>query len=145
MSTKKHSDGLSGILVVVAVIAFLLIMVFFTGCASSAIGERISRAGNPLGDLITGNADTTDPRVIAAVQLTRWGVLCVVGGIIFGAVTKFRSGWGLSIAGAGLGMILLAWTIQEWWWLGLLSVAAYAAYKVHNRFNPNCRTEGLLE
>ena len=86
-----------------------------------------------------------NPRIVAAISLTRYGVLAIVGGLIFGAVTKFRSGWGLSVAGAGLCMILLAWTIQELWWLGLLTVAGYFGYKLWNHFNPNVKTEGILE
>lgn len=122
----------------------MLAVWLFTGCAVGP-SRSISDAANPLQALLKNDADTTDPRVLAALQLTRYGVLCIVGGLVFGAVTRFRSGWGLSIAAAGLGMILLAWTIQELWWVGLLTVAGYAAYKIWNYFNPNVETEGLLE
>ena len=144
--SDDNEEGLGTLLLMAVSITGLCIFAvwLFTGCAIAG-SRTLSDAANPLRALLENGADTTDPRILAALQLTRYGVLCIVAGLIFGAVTKFRSGWGLSIAGAGLGMILLAWTIQEFWWIGLLSIAAYAVYKVYNRLNPNCPTESLLE
>ena len=146
MNPDDNEEGLGTLLLMAAVLAGLCMCAVWlcTGCASGA-GRVMTDSVNPLRALLENGADETDPRILAALQLTRYGVLCIVAGLIFGAVTRFRSGWGLSVAAAGLGMILLAWTIQELWWLGLLTIGGYAAYKVYNRLNPNCPTEGLLE
>lgn len=89
----------------------------------------------------------TDPLVLAALELTQYGVLLIVAGLVFGALTKFRTGWGKALVAAGIGMILLAWTFRHPYlpYAALLTLAAYAAYKLHNRLRKNQPTEPLLD
>jgi len=83
----------------------------------------------------------------AAITMTRIGVLLVAGGLIFGAFTRFTTGWGLSLAAAGILMILLAWTFRQAWvpWVGLGTIVAYGGYKIWNRLNPNVETGPLFK
>jgi hypothetical protein len=85
--------------------------------------------------------------VSAAISMTRIGVLLCAGGLIFGAFTRFQTGWGLSLAAAGILMILLAWTFRQAWvpWVGLGTIVAYGGYKIWNRLNPEVETEPLLK
>jgi len=130
------------------IVAILVAMFLLSGCLSvPPTGNALT---TPLGGLLTGSAQdgggVANPMVAAALSMTRWGVLLIVGGLVFGAFTRFRTGWGLSLAAAGVLMILLAWTFQHPLtpWLGLLTILAYAGYKLYNRFNPNVTTEPLL-
>ena len=95
----------------------------------------------------TASEPLADPLVLAALELTQYGVLLIVTGLVFGALTKFRTGWGKALVAAGTGMILLAWTFQHPYlpYAALLTLAAYAAYKLHNRLNPRTPTEPLLD
>jgi hypothetical protein len=131
------------------ILALTLLLLLLAGCASAPSGSALT---SPLGGLLAGSAPTAesaaplDPMIAAALSMTRWGVLLIVGGLIFGAFTRFRTGWGLSLAAAGILIILLAWTFRHPWtpWLGLLTILAYAGYKIYNRLNPNVPTEPLM-
>ena len=109
--------------------------------ASGAIRRVIPGTGE------TAEAPLTDPLVLAALELTQYGVLLIVAGLVFGALTKFRTGWGKALVAAGVGMILLAWTFQHPYlpYAALLTLAAYAAYKLHNRLRKDQPTEPLLD
>lgn len=129
-------------------LAFLVVLLLSSGCGTT---NAIKDAKGPIDSIIAatvgeGNAQQ-DPFLSAAVGMTRIGVLLIAGGLVFGAFTKFSSGWGLSAAAAGVLMILLAWTFRQPWlpWMGLLTILAYAGYKVYNRLNPEVATEALHE
>jgi len=125
----------------------LIAIVFLAGCASPPDFSQ----GSPLNLLRGGpqlsEEQAADPMISAAVSMTRIGVLLCAGGLVFAAVTRFRTGWGLSIAAAGFLMILLAWTFSQPWvpWVGLATVVAYGGYKIYNKVNPNVETEHLLQ
>lgn len=72
----------------------------------------------------------------AAHYLTRIAIGLIAIGLIFAAVTRLSTGLGVSIAAAGLGMLLLAWTVEQWWvpWLSLLTVIGYGGYWVTTNF-----------
>lgn len=149
MNAPKQTSAIFELLVVALLLLFLLGLVLLSsGCAGGGAG-RLFELPNPLGRALPGavNGAEPDPLVLAALQMTRWGVLCIVGGLVFGAFTRFRSGWGLSLAAAGTLMILLAWTFSHPLtpWAALLTVLAYAGYKIYNRLNPQVPTEGVWE
>jgi hypothetical protein len=124
---------------------FLIMCLFLCGCAS----KPMDWSGlNPFSGSGQGNGEVppVDPMQAAGGQLNRYGVALIAIGLIFAALTRFRTGWGLSIAAAGFLMTILAWTYDQWWtpWLGLGTILAYAGYKVWNWRNPNVETEKLL-
>jgi len=115
------------------------------GCASAPIDfSKI----NPLKNGDGGNPEVAslDPMQSASVQMTRYGVILIGIGVLFAAVTRFRTGWGISAALAGVLMILIAWTFEQTWapWLGLGTIAAYAGYKIWNWGSSNVKTENPL-
>lgn len=124
----------------------LMPLIFLAGCATTPDFSQ----GSPLKELMGGpktEEERQDPMISAAISMTRIGVLLLAGGLIFGAVTRFSTGWGLSIAAAGILMILLAWTFRQAWvpWVGLGTIVAYLGYKVYNRLNPNVETENFFK
>jgi len=124
----------------------LIPLLLLAGCASPPDFSR----GSPLSGLTGGpqtQEERQDPMVSAAISMTRIGVLLCAGGLIFGAFTRFQTGWGLSLAAAGILMILLAWTFRQAWvpWVGLGTIVAYGGYKIWNRLNPEVETEPLLK
>ncbi|MCC5841497.1 MAG: hypothetical protein JJT96_15390 [Opitutales bacterium] len=129
------------------ILAILLFGLGNAGCTATA-----PTLGNPLLRLLPATGETapeitTDPLILAAIQFTRAGVLMIIGGLLWGTLTKFRTGWGRALIASGISCILLAWTFQHpaTPWLALLCLLGYALYKLHNRLNPRTPTEPLLD
>jgi len=122
-------------------------LLFLTGCASPVT----KRAGEAISGWWKGSAaveePAADPFTEAAHTFTRYGVILIAGGLIFGAFTRFSTGWGTSAAAAGFLMIVLAWTFRQVWvpWVSLGTILAYGGYKIYNRLNPHLETEPLLK
>jgi len=85
------------------------------------------------------------PMETASRTSVRVGTFLLIGGILFSVLIR-GSGWGLSLAAAGIICILMGWLFDQWWapWLGAASVVAYAVHKIYNRLDPNQETEPLL-
>jgi hypothetical protein len=129
------------------ILAILLFGLGNVGCTASA-----SSVANPLLRLLPSTGETaaeiaTDPLILAAIQFTRAGVLMIIAGLLWGTLTKFRTGWGRALIASGVSCILLAWTFQHpaTPWIALLCLLGYALYKLHNRLNPTLPTEPLLD
>lgn len=122
----------------------VLLLLLLTGCATT------KPVTQPLVDFFTGGTEEVvedrDPIEEASYKMTRYGVICIALGAIWGAFTRFRTGWGLSLAAAGVIMILIAWTFDQPWapWAGLSTLVAYGFYKYHNKMNPDTETEHPL-
>ncbi|MCC5808636.1 MAG: hypothetical protein JJU00_20080 [Opitutales bacterium] len=148
MKWPTSSHGCSTVPASAAACALLL-----AGCtAPKSFPSPFRGVSGAIRRVIPGTGETspepiTDPLVIAALQLTEYGVTLIVIGLVFGALTKFRTGWGKALVASGIGMILLAWTFDHPYlpYAALLSLAAYAAYKLWNRLNPTVPTEPLLD
>jgi hypothetical protein len=131
----------------VLILALFFLVLLCSGCGTTS---AIKEAKGPIDGLLSsgGGEDAgQDPFSSAAAGMTRVGVLIIAGGLVYGALTRFTSGWGLSLAAAGILMILLAWTFSQPWlpWMGLITLLAYGGYKVWNRMNPNIETESILK
>jgi hypothetical protein len=123
----------------------LILLLTLTGCSTNPVSGLFDWAKSPIESVVNGPLDVNDPLVQSAIAFTRFGVLMVVGGLVFGGLTKFRSGVGLTFVWMGLALILLAWTIQQFWWLALCIGLSFAVYKLYNWLNPDVETENILE
>jgi hypothetical protein len=129
------------------ILIILLLVLTPIGCTVTP-----TNIANPLLRLLPSTGETaaeiaTDPLILAAIQFTRAGVLMIIAGLLWGTLTKFRTGWGRALIASGISCILLAWTFQHpaTPWIALLCLIGYALYKLHNRLNPSQPTEPLLD
>jgi len=127
-------------------IILFFILVLLTGCASSPIDfSDINPFGGSKNE-DTGEVVPANPIQAAGNQLNRYGVILTAGGILFAVITKGRTGWGWSTAGAGVIMIMLAWAFDQWWvpYLGLITILGYVGYKIWNWGSNKVETEHPL-
>jgi len=115
-------------------LALPISMLFFGCMGPVAPAKKASQAAETF---IAAPQDGATPTEEAAHWLTRIAVVLIAVGLLFAAVTRLSTGFGVSIAAAGLGMLLLAWTVEQWWvpWLSLLSVIGYGVYWVMGKVN----------
>lgn len=131
-------------------LAVLILVLFVAGCGTGRVARPITDGIadlNPFRKNSPAQIEAEqDPMKQAAMRMTRYGVSFIVIGVVFAAFTHFRTGWGVSLAAAGLLMIILAWTFEKPWapWVGLSTIVAYASYKIWNRVNPKTETEHPL-
>lgn len=127
------------------VMRFLVISLVLVlgGCASTPLD--LSKY-NPLRKQDNNEVVQADPMQAASSQITQYGVILIGIGVLFAALTRFRTGWGISAALAGVLMILIAWTFEQMWapWLGLGTIVAYAGYKIWNWGSDKAETENPL-
>jgi hypothetical protein len=137
------------------IISLGCLIVLVSGCASWTTGQAKNPISRAISNLTTGPSQSQEspdvvivPAYISQVSepLNRYGVALIAIGLIFGALTRFRSGWGLSFAAAGVLMVLFAWTWEQWWapYLGVSTILSFAIYKAYNFLNPSVKTEPIL-
>jgi hypothetical protein len=125
-------------------VTLLLLLCLLAGCSTSpvqSVTDRLFGDGEDTEEVVHQN-----PIEKASSKMTQYGVACIVLGLVFGAFTSFRTGWGTSLAAAGALMLLLAWAFAQPWvpWIGLSTVIAYAGYKVYNWGSNKQETEHPL-
>lgn len=116
----------------------------FSGCVAPTPAVRVPRFSFSPTETQTLKESAFTNSANFFEQVGTWLVLI---GVIVGVLTRFRTGWGLSLAASGVCVLLLAWAFNHSWlpWLGLSAVVAYVAYKVYNRASTKMETERLWQ